>query len=135
MSEYIKPLPVIKPWSKKFWEAARQHKLIMQKCNDCGKLIFYPRKVCPFCWSASVGWTDVSGKARVRTMTTTIAGVEQAFIPDLPYVLAIVELEEGVRMMTNIVECRPEDVKIGMEVAVTFRDCTEQISLPVFKLV
>jgi len=133
MSEYAKPLPVIQPWSKKFWEAAHQHRLIMQKCNDCGKLVFYPRKFCPECWSANLGWTDVSGKAKVRTFTITMAGVEQAFMPDLPYVLAVVDLEEGIRMMTNIVDCRPEEVKIGMDVEVTFRDCTEEISLPVFR--
>jgi uncharacterized OB-fold protein len=133
MTAYIKPLPVAKPWSKKFWEAARQHKLIMQKCNDCGKLIFYPRKVCPECWSDNVGWIDVSGKAKVLMMTTTIAGVEQAFAPDLPYVLAVVELEEGVHMITNIVDCKPEDVKIGTALEVVFRDCTDEISLPVFR--
>ncbi len=133
MSEYAKPLPVIQPWSKKFWEAAHQHKLIMQKCNDCGKLVFYPRKFCPECWSANLGWTDVSGKAKVRTFTITMAGVEQAFMPDLPYVLAVVDLEEGIRMMTNIVDCKSEDVKIGMDVEIAFRDCTDEISLPVFR--
>ena len=133
MSEYAKPLPVIQPWSKKFWEAAHQHKLIMQKCNDCGKLVFYPRKFCPECWSANLGWTDVSGKAKVRTFTIAMAGVEQAFMPDLPYVLAVIDLEEGIRMMTNIVDCKSEDVKIGMDVEIAFRDCTDEISLPVFR--
>jgi len=133
MNAYTKPLPEITPWSKKFWEATRQHKLVMQKCSDCGKLIFYPRKVCPYCWSSNIGWEEVSGKGKVHSMTVTLGGVEPVFAPDLPYILAIVELKEGIHMMTNIVECEPEDVTIGMDVEVTFRDCTDSISLPVFK--
>ena len=130
---YGKPLPEMTPWSKKFWESTRQHKLSMQKCNSCGKLIFYPRKACPECWSLDLGWQQVSGKAKLNTFTVTLGGVEPVFAPDLPYVLAMVDLAEGITMMTNIVDSKPEDLKIGMDLEVAFRDCTDDISLPVFK--
>jgi uncharacterized OB-fold protein len=133
MNVYTKPLPEITPWSKKFWEATKQHKLSMQKCNSCGKLIFYPRKACPDCWSLDLGWQEVSGKAKLKSFTITMGGVEPVFAPDLPYVLAIVDLAEGPTMMTNIVDCKHEDLKIGMDLQVTFRDCTDTISLPVFR--
>jgi uncharacterized OB-fold protein len=134
MTEYKKPLPVVQPWSKPFWEAAKRHKLMIQTCNDCGLKIFYPRKYCPDCWSANLGWFEASGRGRVFSYSITMAGVEERFAEDLPFVLALVDLEEGIRMMTNIVECKPDEVSIGMDVKVTFRDVTDEFSLPMFKL-
>ena len=134
MSEYKKPLPVVQPWSKPFWEAAKRHKLMIQTCNDCGLKIFYPRKYCPDCWSANLGWFEASGRGKVFSYSITMAGVEERFAEDLPFVLALVDLEEGIRMMTNIVECKPDEVSIGMDVKVTFRDVTDEFSLPMFKL-
>jgi uncharacterized OB-fold protein len=134
MSEYKKPLPVVQPWSKPFWEAAKRHRLMIQTCNDCGLKIFYPRKYCPDCWSANLGWFEASGRGKVFSYSITMAGVEERFAEDLPFVLALVDLEEGIRMMTNIVECKPDEVSIGMDVKVTFRDVTDEFSLPMFKL-
>ncbi len=133
MSEYKKPLPVIQPWSKEFWKGSKQHKLLIQECNDCGIKIFYPRLHCPDCWSSNLGWSQACGRAKVYSYTITLAGVEEKFAEDLPYVLAMVDLEEGIRMLTRIVECKPEEVKIGMDVEVTFEDVTEDISLPLFR--
>ena len=135
MKEYKKPLPEIQPWSRAFWEGTRKHKLLVQECNDCGVKIFYPRKNCPECWSSNLGWCEASGKGHVFSHTTTMTGVEDKFADDLPYVLAIVDLEEGVRMMTNIVDCDPEEVSIGMEVEVVFDEVTPEITLPKWKLV
>jgi uncharacterized OB-fold protein len=134
MTEYKKPLPVVQPWSKPFWEAAKRHRLMIQTCNDCGLKIFYPRKYCPDCWSANLGWFEASGRGKVFSYSITMAGVEERFAEDLPFVLALVDLEEGIRMMTNIVECKPDEVSIGMDVKVTFRDVTDEFSLPMFKL-
>ncbi|MGD0917823.1 MAG: Zn-ribbon domain-containing OB-fold protein [Thermodesulfobacteriota bacterium] len=134
MSEYKKPLPVVQPWSKPFWEAAKRHRLMIQRCNDCGLKIFYPRKYCPDCWSANLDWFEASGRGKVFSYSITMAGVEERFAEDLPFVLALVDLEEGIRMMTNIVECKPDEVSIGMDVKVTFRDVTDEFSLPMFKL-
>lgn len=131
--EYIKPIPANQPWTEEFWKATKQHKLLIQKCNDCRSLIFYPRKYCPECWSADLGWQEASGKAKVNTFTITRDMVEPKFWGDLPYVLALVDLEEGIRMMTKIVGCDPESVQIGMDVEVVFEDITDQHALPLFK--
>ena len=134
MSDYKKPLPVIQPWTEEFWTAAKEHKLLVQRCEECDINIFYPRKFCPECWSADLSWKEASGKATIYSFTVTYTGVESHFAPDLPYMLAWVDLEEeGVRMLTNIVGCDPEDVKIGMDVEVVFEDVTEEISLPKFR--
>ena len=133
MKEYRKPLPVTQPWSLKFWEGAKENKLLIQECRECGKLIFYPRKSCPECWSSDLGWSEASGKGKVYTYTVTLTDVEQKFAEDLPYVLAYVDLEEGIRMMTRIVGCEPEEVHIGMDVEVVFEEVTEEFSLPFFR--
>ena len=131
--EYIKPIPVTQPWTEEFWKATQRHQLLIQKCKDCQSLIFYPRKVCPECWSGDLGWQEASGRARVFTFTVLRDMVEPKFMADLPYVLAMVDLEEGIRMMTRIVECDPEVVEIGLEVEVVFEDITDKHSLPFFR--
>ncbi|MGB9498801.1 MAG: Zn-ribbon domain-containing OB-fold protein [Dissulfuribacterales bacterium] len=133
MKKYRKPLPVIQPWSKGFWEGARNNKLLIQECKECGEKIFYPRKSCPECWSSNLGWSEASGKGTIYTYSVTMTGVEEVFAEDLPYVLACIDLEEGIRMMSKIVGCDPEAVEIGMEVEVVFEKLTEEISLPYFR--
>ena len=132
-SEYLKPLPVIQSFSKPFWDAAKTGKLLVQNCNDCKKPIFFPRDRCPHCWSQNLGWNEASGKGIVYAFSITYEGVEKAFVEDLPIVLAWIDLPEGVRMQTNIIDCDPEAVSIGMDVEVTFVDLTDDISMPYFK--
>ncbi len=130
MSDYAKPLPVVQPWSKPFWEGTKRHELLLQQCKDCGAKIFYPRKACPECWSQELGWSQAAGRGKVFAHTVTLAGVEEKFAADLPYVLAMIDLDEGIRMMGNVVDCDPEQVSIGMEVEVVFDDVTDEITLP-----
>ena len=131
--EYKKPLPEKKAYTEEFWKATKQHKLLIQECKDCKSKIFYPRKFCPECWSPNLGWSQASGKAKVYTYTITMGMVESKFVADLPYVLAMVTLEEGIRMMTRIVGCDPATVKIGMDVEVVFEDVNEEFTLPYFR--
>jgi uncharacterized protein len=133
MKEYKKPLPVIQPWSEAFWKGTKEGQLLIQECKQCGSKIFYPRKYCPDCWSSELSWSRASGKAKVFSYSITHAGVEEHFYEDLPFVLALVDLEEGVRMMTNIVGCPPEEVAIGMDIEVVFDHVTEDIALPKWK--
>jgi uncharacterized OB-fold protein len=133
MSEWKRPLPQMQPFSKPFWDAARAHELVIQHCGDCNALIFYPRRECPECWSTNLDWKKASGKATLYSFSVTYEGVEEMFIDDLPIVLAWVDLEEGIRMTTNIIDCDPEDVHIGMELEVAWRDVTDAISLPFFR--
>lgn len=131
--EMQKPAPVIQPWTKEFWKATKQGKLLIQHCDDCNANIFFPKKVCPECWSSRLIWMESSGKGHVCTFTTMLDMVEPKFMGDLPYVIAMVDLEEGIRMTTRIINCKPDDVAIGMKVEVVFEDISPECALPVFQ--
>jgi uncharacterized OB-fold protein len=117
--------------SQPFFDAARENKLLIQKCSDCGKHQFYPRKVCVHCGSLGVEWAQATGRGIVHTFTVIHRGMP-GWREEGPYVAAIVELEEGARMTTNVVECSPADVKIDMPVEVVFVD-EGQYVLPRFR--
>ena len=133
MSEYKKPLPVTQPWSQEFWKGTKQRKFLIQHCNDCGKNIFYPRKFCPECWSSNLGWIESKGKGNLHSYTITMYGVEEKFAEDLPFVLALVDLDEGIRVMSRVVNCEHEDIKCDMPVEVVFEDITEEFTLFYFQ--
>ena len=101
MSEYFKPLPKPTPSSRPFWEAARNHELKLQKCGACNQFIYYPRDRCPHCFSDQLSWQQVSGRGKLYSYTTVYRASTRSFA-DAPYVLAIVELDEGPRMTTNM---------------------------------
>lgn len=128
-----KPLP--KPYTDTapYWEAARQQQLLIQKCLDCGLYQFYPRGVCKSCLSSSLSWFQAAGRGTIYSFTVNYRAPHPGFVDDLPFVTAIVELQEGVRMMTNIVQCNPEQVTIGMPVRVVFEQVTEAVTLPKFR--
>jgi uncharacterized OB-fold protein len=117
--------------SQPFFDAARENKLLIQRCTDCGKHQFYPRKVCKHCGSLRVEWVQASGRGVVHTFTVIHRGMP-GWREEGPYVAAIVELDEGARMTTNIVEASPSDVKIDMPVEVVFVD-EGQYVLPRFR--
>jgi hypothetical protein len=131
--KYPKPLPRIDEESKGFWEACQRHELYVQRCGACGELRHHPRAVCPSCLSDKIDWVRCSGKGMVYAFTVTYQNQAAGFRDELPYVLAYVDLEEGVRMLTNVVECDPASVHIGMPVEVVFDDVTPEITLPKFK--
>ena len=133
MPDWNKPLPTIVGETKPFWDSCRLGRLMIQKCDRCEEYQFYPRGICANCWSNDIKWVQSSGKGTVWTFTVTSQNRTPGFAEDVPYVLALVELEEGVRMFTNIVECSPGDVKIGMPVEVTFVRATDQVTVPYFK--
>ena len=131
MSEYQKPLPKPTPTSRPFWEAARRHELSLQRCASCTSYIYYPRARRPHCFSDRLGWEHVSGRGKVYSYTVVRRASSRSFA-DQPYVLAIVELDEGPRMTTNIV-AEPHNVKVGMPVVVHFDDVTPEHTLVKFK--
>lgn len=133
MKEYNKPLPQPTPWSKPFWEGCKRHEFLIQKCKDCGKYIFYPKLFCSYCLSPNLEWVKASGKGKVYTYSIVHSYPPTEFAGDVPYIVGVIVLEEGVRLMSNIVEVSPEDVKCDMEVEVVFDDVTEEITLPKFK--
>ncbi len=133
MSEYAKPLPHITPESKPFWDACRRHRFVVQRCRDCGTFQYYPRGVCAGCWGEKLERQESTGRGTVYTFTVTHRTQTRGFKDELPYVLAYVELDEGVQVLTNIVGCAPDDVRIGMPVVVMFEDANEQVSIPRFR--
>lgn len=134
MPEYTGPIPVPSPETRPFWEAARRHELSLPKCRACGALHYYPRGACPGCLSGDLAWERVSGKGTLHTFTIVHRG-QKGFPVPTPYVLAIVELAEGPRMMTNVVgvEADPATLRIGMPVEVVFDDVTPEVTLPRFR--
>lgn len=136
MSEtYQKPLPVIDPGSAPFWEAARNHRLSIPRCQDCGEYHFYPRELCPHCHSDNLEWRDVSGKGTIYTFTIARRPAGPAYADDVPYIIALIDLAEGPRMMTNVIAPDVEAVRIGDAVEVTYDDVTDEVTLPKFKTV
>ena len=135
MSErtYRKPLPRVDEESRGYWEALQRHELYFQRCRDCGTKRFPPRAVCPACLSSSTEWVRASGRGTVYSFTVTYQNQAPGFREELPYVLAVVELAEGPRLMTNLVECVPETVRIGMAVEVVFDDVTAEVTLAKFR--
>lgn len=128
-----KPVPIVNPWARPFWDAARENKLKIQKCTDCNSHIFYPRIACPHCFSDNVEWVETSGKGKIYSYTVVENNAPSAFIGDLPYVVAVVRLEEGVQLLTNIVDCDPYEVECDMPVQVTFEKLNDEFTLPKFK--
>jgi len=133
--EYKKLLPRAQNYAhtKAFWEAAKRHELVLPRCKKCDYFHFYPREVCPRCFSQDLEWTPVSGKFRVYTFTVVRQAMTPAFQEETPYVNAVVQLAEGPRMMTNIVGCAIEDVKCDMPAEVVFEDVTPEGTLVKFK--
>jgi hypothetical protein len=130
---YKKPLPVIGPDTETFWEGCRKHELRVQACGDCGHLRLPLSFLCPRCLSQKADWVKASGRGTVYSYAVYHVAADPAFKEDLPYVVALVELEEGPHLMTNIVGCKPGDVSCGMAVEVLWDDVTETVSLPKFR--
>jgi uncharacterized OB-fold protein len=133
MSEAKRPLPRIDEESRGYWEALARHELYVQECGRCRLRRFPPRAVCPGCLSSAITWIRASGRGSVESFTVTYQNQAPGFRERLPYVLAVVELEEGVRLMTNVVGCPPDAVRIGMPVEVEWEDVTPEVTLPLFR--
>lgn len=135
MANYTLPLPNKQPESDFYWEKAQAHELWLRKCNQCGNAYFYPRDICPNCYSDDVTWIQASGKATLHAFSIVERGPTPAFRESVPYIAALVDLAEGPRMPTNLVsvEMDGEHIKIGMPLEVTFEDVTDEVTLPKFK--
>lgn len=134
MIAYEGPLPAPDKDSQAYWDAARRHELVLQCCSECDRFRFYPRSICPYCLSDQFVWKRAVGRGSIYSFTIIHRPPSPSFRSRVPYVLALIDLEEGVRMMSNVVDCDPHSVEIGMAVEVTFEDITEEITLPKFRL-
>ena len=126
-------LPVPDLETQPFWDACREGRLLLRRCRACGAISSYPRPFCPRCWSDDVDWFDATGRGALYTWSVVRRNDLPPFRDRVPYVVAVVELDEGPRMMTDLVDVAVEDVAIGMPVEVTFRPETDDIVVPVFR--
>lgn len=136
-SGYEKPLPDMRPEGDEFWAGTKQHKLLLPTGPD-GKPFWYPRALAPMSLEPR-GWMESAGLGTVYTYSTHFIGPSKAYKGDPPHIVALVDLDEGVRVMTNLVRDEegypsldPEAVSIGMRVKVVFHDVTDEITLPKF---
>jgi uncharacterized OB-fold protein len=127
-----KPLPQPTPTTQPFWDAAAQRKLILP-VNAAGEVYWYPRALDPGTLTQPSGWREASGKGTVYAFTVDRRGTAPAFAADAPYVIAIIELDEGPHFTTNIVGCDIEDVQVGLRVEATYEDVGEGVTLVKFK--
>ncbi len=133
MQTYEKPVPVPDRVTGPFWEAAKQGRFLIQRCPSCGAHQFYPQSSCRRCLSEELEWMDAKGKGTIYSYTVIHRAPNRPFEPDVPYTVALVDLDEGCRMLSNIVDVDPEDVRVGMPVEVVFEEITPEISLPKFR--
>ena len=127
-----RPAPVPDIESEPYWKAAHEGRLIVQRCTECGNTQLYPRWRCLRC-RGQVEWVDATGGGTVYSFTVIRQNFSRSFRHLIPYVVALVDLEEGPRFMSNIVGCAPEEVHIGLPVEVLFEAVSEDASLPMFQ--
>jgi uncharacterized protein len=125
------PAPVVNVETRPFWDATAEGRLLLVRCDGCGETIWYPRGICPACRSTATSWFEASGRGEVYSFTVVRRG-QGAYRDAGPYVLAYVELEEGPRIMTNIVGSDTAAVRIGQPVEVVFHDTGAGSALPRF---
>ena len=128
-----KPLPPVNAESAPFWEACAEGRLDIQRCRVCGSHQFYPRLVCAACGSAALDWTQASGHGVLKSWTVIRRAVSAAFEADVPYVVALVELDEGLTMMSNLITAEPESLVVGQRVRVTFEPRGPDLRIPQFQ--
>ena len=129
------PQPISNADSQPYWAAASERRLVIRECKACGKVHFMPRHLCPHCWSDQLEWIDAKGQGEVHSFSIIRRASDPAFASQVPYVVALIELDEGVRMMSNIVGEDALAVNIGDRVQVTFEDRGEGALIPQFQRV
>ena len=130
--EWARPLPNLDEVSTEYWAAGARGELRVQECGSCGHRQFYPRLLCTKC-GKTPGWLTCSGRGVIHTFTVIRQNHAKPFRNELPYVVAMVELEEGPRMMGNVLDCPVEDVRIGMPVQVVFEAADEGVGVPFWR--
>ena len=126
------PTPSVNTDTKEFWAATLEGRLLIRRCNACGEAIWYPRPICPFCHSQDTVWEESAGRGRIYSFTV-VRRPGGAYAGADPYVLAYVELDEGPRMMTNIVDCDQSLLAVDQPVEVVFHKTDQEMALPRFR--
>jgi uncharacterized OB-fold protein len=125
-------LPAPDNASLPYWQSAAEGRLVLQRCVDCGEFQFYPRALCAACAGATE-WVEASGRGTLYTFTVIRQNRSEAFVRLSPYAVGIVELDEGVRMMSNIVDCELDDLEVGMALEVVLLKAADDVGLPFWR--
>jgi uncharacterized OB-fold protein len=125
--------PPVGPGAEPFWEATRGHALVLPWCVACDRAMWYPREVCPACLATDIEWRPASGTGTVHATTVNHLPGPGRDASDGPYVVALIDLPEGVRMMSNVVNCAPDAVAVGMPVKITWKPMSDGRNLPQFE--
>jgi uncharacterized OB-fold protein len=126
-------LPTIDEGTQPWWDACREGRLLFSRCGACRHAFLYVRPFCPKCWSDDVSLEQASGRGTLYTYSVVHSNDLPPFGPRVPYVAAIVDLDEGPRMMTNVEGCELDALSVGMPLQVAFREETETVTVPVFR--
>lgn len=127
------PLPEIDEHNKEYWEGCKRRELLLQRCKDCGTLRFPPRPMCPECMSFNREMIKASGKGKVASWCVAHPPVLTAFESIAPYAMVLIELEEGLHILSQMVDVKNDEIEAWMPVEVVFDDVSEDITLPKFK--
>ena len=126
-------LPSIDMETRPFWDGLKERKFLLRHCNACGHDHYYPRPFCPTCWSDALSWTEASGRGRLYTYSVVHVNDLPPFNERVPYVAAIVELDEGPRVMTNVEGVPFDELRADMPVTVDFKAISDDVTIPVFR--
>jgi uncharacterized OB-fold protein len=131
--EWIKPLPVASGETKPFWDACKEGKFLIQKCKTCNEYQYHYRAFCSHCWFGEIQDIESKGDGNIWSFTVINRNRSPGFIDDVPYVVAMIEIEGGLKIISNVINCDPWKVYIGMPVKLTFTKATEEWTLPMFE--
>jgi len=131
--EYVKPLPLLEGATGEFYEHCKNHELRFQRCTKCGKWRHVPRDMCAACGSWDWEWAKSSGRGALLTWTVVTLPMQPSFAEEVPYAVTLIEMDEGPRIVSRIVDVQPQDLRMGMPVEVIFDAVTPEVTLPRFK--
>ncbi len=132
-TQHSKPLPAMRELTKEFYDWCRQRELRFQRCISCGAWRHVPREACADCGSLEWEWARSSGRGKVFTWTVVARAMHPAFQADVPYAVTVIEMEEGVRLVSTVLDCPPDELRMDMPVEVVFEDATSEVTLPRFR--
>ncbi len=133
MPETMKPIPAVTPNMAGFFEGAKRGKLMVQRCEGCGRLRFPAYELCSACLSTRAHWVEVSGRGEVYSFNIMHQVYHPGFAAEVPYAVVVIQLDEGPRMVSNLVGIKPHDIRCGMPVEAVFEKLNDEIYLPKFR--
>jgi len=133
MNAYSKPLPSANLDSKPFWESCKKHSMALQQCTSCRHFRYPPRSLCPNCHAPEAKWAPINGSGHVFVSLVVCHSYGPAWEASVPYNVSLIELDEGVRIWSNVIDCPADDVRTGEPVTIVYEDVTDTVTLPKFR--